>query len=81
MFAGREGQVVVPEGPVEVARRGSAREHAPRRRHSPDRRAGRTLSLPDLLIAASAIHHGLVLLADNVKDFLMRDLRLGRLEE
>jgi predicted nucleic acid-binding protein len=42
---------------------------------------GRTLSLPDLLIAASAIHHGLVLVTDNVKDFPMRNLRLGRLEE
>jgi predicted nucleic acid-binding protein len=42
---------------------------------------GRTLSLPDLLIAASAIHHGLVLVTDNVKDFPMRDLRLGSLEE
>jgi len=46
---------------------------------------GRTLSLPDLLIAATAIHHGMILVTDNVKDFLkdfpMTELQLHVLEE
>ena len=46
---------------------------------------GRTLSLPDLLIAATAIHHGMILVTDNVQDFLkdfpMTELQLHVLEE
>ena len=37
---------------------------------------GRTLALPDLLIAAVALLHGLVLVTGNVKDFPMKDLRV-----
>jgi predicted nucleic acid-binding protein len=35
---------------------------------------GRTLTLPDCLIAAAALTHGLVLVTDNTKDFPMHDL-------
>lgn len=35
---------------------------------------GRTLALPDCLIAAAALRHGLVLVTDNEKDFPMTDL-------
>ncbi len=41
---------------------------------------GRTLSLPDLLIAATAIHHGMILVTDNVKDFPMTELQRHVLE-
>jgi predicted nucleic acid-binding protein len=37
---------------------------------------GVTLSLSDAMIAATAIHNGLVLLTDNVKDFPMKELLL-----
>jgi len=37
---------------------------------------GRTLNLGDVLIAATALHHGLSLLTDNVKDFPMKELFL-----
>ncbi len=42
---------------------------------------GRTLPLADLLIAAVAITHGLLLVTDNEKDFPMRELRLHRLDD
>ncbi|MEO6326551.1 MAG: type II toxin-antitoxin system VapC family toxin [Thermoanaerobaculia bacterium] len=42
---------------------------------------GRTFSLPDLLIAATAISHGLILITDNVKDFPMKELELHELAE
>jgi tRNA(fMet)-specific endonuclease VapC len=37
---------------------------------------GKTLNLGDVLIAATALHHGLSLLTDNVKDFPMKELFL-----
>jgi predicted nucleic acid-binding protein len=37
---------------------------------------GKTLNLGDMIIAATAIHNGLVLLTDNVKDFPMKELLL-----
>jgi tRNA(fMet)-specific endonuclease VapC len=39
-------------------------------------RKGTTLNLGDAIIAAVAIHYGLTLLTDNVKDFPMEDLLL-----
>lgn len=39
---------------------------------------GRTLTLDDMLIAASALEHGLTLMTDNRKDFPMRDLLFYR---
>lgn len=39
-------------------------------------RKGITLNLGDLVIAATALHSGLTLLTDNVKDFPMLDLTL-----
>jgi len=39
-------------------------------------RKGATLNLGDAIIAAVAIHHGLTLLTDNVKDFPMKNLSL-----
>lgn len=36
---------------------------------------GRTLELPDTLIAATALEHGLTLMTDNRKDFPMPELR------
>ena len=39
-------------------------------------RRGATLNLGDVIIAAVAIHNGLTLLTDNVKDFPMDDLCL-----
>jgi predicted nucleic acid-binding protein len=39
-------------------------------------RKGKTLNLGDVIIAATAIHHSLTLLTDNVKDFPMKDLSL-----
>lgn len=44
-------------------------------------RQGRTLSLPDTLIAATAIEHGLTLLTANRKDFPMPELPLHSLED
>ena len=40
------------------------------------RKKGITLSISDTLIAAVAIHHGLSLLTDNIKDFPMTELDL-----
>ena len=40
------------------------------------RKKGRTLSLPDVTIAAAALTHGLTLLTDNRKDFPMPELAL-----
>lgn len=37
---------------------------------------GKTLALPDLLIASVALTHGLILITDNAKDFPMKDLQL-----
>jgi predicted nucleic acid-binding protein len=37
---------------------------------------GKTLALPDLLIASVALTHGLILMTDNAKDFPMKDLQL-----
>ena len=37
---------------------------------------GKTLSIPDTLIAATAIHNSLTLLTDNTKDFPMNELNL-----
>jgi predicted nucleic acid-binding protein len=42
---------------------------------------GITLSLADAIVAATAIHNGLTLLTDNVKDFPMRELLLYPLPE
>ncbi len=39
------------------------------------RQRGRTLSLPDAMIAAVALAESLTLATDNVKDFPMSDLR------
>ena len=39
-------------------------------------RKGITLNLSDVMIAATAIHHSLTLLTDNVKDFPMKELSL-----
>jgi predicted nucleic acid-binding protein len=39
-------------------------------------RRGRTLSIPDTIIAAVAIHNQLILLTDNTRDFPMKDLDL-----
>jgi tRNA(fMet)-specific endonuclease VapC len=39
-------------------------------------RRGRTLSIADVLIAATALEHSLVLITDNRKDFPMRELAL-----
>ena len=40
---------------------------------------GRTFSLPDLFIAATAISHRLLLITDNVRDFPMKDLQIHEL--
>jgi predicted nucleic acid-binding protein len=37
---------------------------------------GKTLNLGDVLIAATALHNGLPLLTDNIKDFPMKELSL-----
>ncbi len=42
---------------------------------------GKTLSLPDTLIAATAIAHKLVLVTDNRKDFPMPELNVYPLPE
>jgi predicted nucleic acid-binding protein len=39
-------------------------------------RRGRTLTIPDTIVAAVAIHNRLVLLTDNTKDFPMKELQL-----
>lgn len=44
-------------------------------------RQGLTLSLPDTLIAATALGHGLTLITDNRKHFPMPELSLYRLAE
>jgi predicted nucleic acid-binding protein len=38
-------------------------------------RQGKTLSLADVLVAATAIEHGLTLMTDNRKDFPMAEIR------
>lgn len=40
------------------------------------RQRGQTLALPDVTVAAVAIHHGLQLATDNPKDFPMPELQL-----
>jgi len=42
---------------------------------------GRTFSLPDLLIAATAIMQGLLLITDNLRDFPMKELQIHQLTE
>ena len=37
---------------------------------------GKTLALPDLLIASVALSHGLILITDNSKDFPMKELQV-----
>ncbi len=37
---------------------------------------GKTLSIPDTIVAAIALHNELVLITDNVKDFPMKELSL-----
>lgn len=37
---------------------------------------GKTLALPDLLIASVALTHGLILATDNARDFPMKELQL-----
>lgn len=39
-------------------------------------REGKTLSLPDMIVAATALEHSLTLLTDNVKDFPIEELKL-----
>lgn len=39
-------------------------------------RQGKTLDLPDMMIAATALEHGLTLMTDNRKDFPVPDLQL-----
>ena len=39
-------------------------------------REGKTFSLPDMMIAATAMEHGLVLMTDNVRDFPHHELKL-----
>jgi predicted nucleic acid-binding protein len=41
---------------------------------------GKLLTVPDATIAAVAIHHGIPLITDNVKDFPMRELQLYTLQ-
>jgi predicted nucleic acid-binding protein len=42
---------------------------------------GRTFALPDLLLASTAISHGLLFITDNVRDFPMKELQLHELAE
>lgn len=42
---------------------------------------GVTLAIPDVVIAATAIHNGLALITDNAKDFPMPELLLHALPE
>jgi len=44
-------------------------------------RKGKTLSLPDVTIAATALQHGLVLFTDNKRDFPMPELKLHETNE
>jgi predicted nucleic acid-binding protein len=44
-------------------------------------RRGKTLSIPDTMIAAVALDNQLILLTDNVKDFPMKELRLQPLPQ
>ena len=44
-------------------------------------RKGRTLNLGDVIIAAVAIHNGLTLVTDNLKDFQIENLSLHPLSE
>jgi predicted nucleic acid-binding protein len=44
-------------------------------------RKGKTLSLPDTVVAAVAIHHGIHLVTDNIADFPMPDLLLYPLKK
>jgi predicted nucleic acid-binding protein len=39
-------------------------------------RKGRTLSIPDTMIAAVALHNQLILLTDNIRDYPMKELQL-----
>jgi predicted nucleic acid-binding protein len=42
---------------------------------------GKVLTVPDATIAAVAIHHGIPLITDNVRDFPMKELQLYSLGE
>jgi len=42
---------------------------------------GKTLSIPDTIVAAVALHNELVLITDNVKDFPMEELSLYALRK
>jgi predicted nucleic acid-binding protein len=53
----------------------SVAEPAGRFKQSHSRR-GKTLSMPDAIVAAVAIHNHLTLITDNVKDFPMKELSL-----
>lgn len=44
-------------------------------------RKGKTLSIPDTMVAAVALHYGLSLITDNTKDFPMAGLSLYSLSE
>lgn len=44
-------------------------------------RKGKTLSIPDAVIAAVALHYNLTLITDNTKDFPMPELSLYTLSE
>ena len=44
-------------------------------------RKGQTLSIPDTIVAAVALHHRLTLITDNVKDFPKEELALHSLQE
>ena len=39
-------------------------------------REGKTLELPDMIVAAAALEHGLTLMMDNRRDFPIPDLKL-----
>jgi predicted nucleic acid-binding protein len=55
-------------------------ELAGRLKHDYGRR-GKTLSIPDTIIAAVALHYQLALITDNTKDFPMQDLSFLTLPE
>jgi predicted nucleic acid-binding protein len=42
---------------------------------------GKTLTIPDTMVAAAAIYYGLTLITDNAKDFPMPELSLHKLME
>ena len=44
-------------------------------------RTGMTLKLADMMVAATALEHGLTLMTDNVKDFPVAELRLHPLPQ